>query len=98
MRWEAFIGELQEEIDTLSSDHAMAANCQLLLSGYELTSCKPTLTTGGAAYGNDTSVRCRTNLHPSISHFETTELLDKLWMNAEQIRELVRLGHVVGFW
>jgi len=32
----------------------------------------------------------------AVCDFGTAELLDKLWMNAEQIRELVRLGHLVG--
>ena len=53
--------------DSLSSDHAMAANCELLNSGYELISCS-TKRLGGAQYGNDTSVRCKTNVH-HFTHF-----------------------------
>jgi len=53
--------------DSLSSDHAMAANCELLHSGYKLKSCNANL--GGEAYGNDTKVQCQSNLYPSLSHF-----------------------------
>lgn len=53
--------------DSLSSDHAMGANCQLLNSGYELTSCN-LKTMGRKLYGDDTSVQCKANVHPSMNH------------------------------
>ena len=53
--------------DELSSDHVMAASCQLLSTGYKLTSCNPKL--GGELYGNDTNVVCDLNSYPTIAHF-----------------------------
>ncbi len=54
--------------DSLSSDHAMGANCELLHSGYKLKSCN-TKTLGGESYGNDRSVQCQSNFYPSLTHF-----------------------------
>ena len=54
--------------DSLSSDHAMAASCQLLSSGYKLSSCnlKPM---GGPIYGSDVNATCESNIYPSTAHF-----------------------------
>ena len=54
--------------DSLSSDTAMGANCQLLSSGYKLMSCN-TKTMGGAKYGSDLTKECKSNFHPTLDHF-----------------------------
>jgi hypothetical protein len=45
--------------DSTTSDHTMAATCQLTKAGYKLTSCNPKI--GGVHYGNDTQVVCDSN-------------------------------------
>ena len=53
--------------DSLSSDHAMGAACQLLSSGYKLTSCN-TKQLGGPSYGSDGNVTCASNIYPTTAH------------------------------
>jgi hypothetical protein len=52
--------------DSTTSDHTMAATCQLTRAGYKLTSCLPQI--GGVAYGNDTQVVCDSS-QLDIPHF-----------------------------
>mmetsp|Transcript_47281 Transcript_47281/g.81325 ORF Transcript_47281/g.81325 Transcript_47281/m.81325 type:complete len:352 (+) Transcript_47281:44-1099(+) len=54
--------------DSLSSDLAMAAVCQLLSAGYQLSSCQ-TSGLGGELYGIDRNYTCKANILPMITHF-----------------------------
>jgi hypothetical protein len=53
--------------DSLDSDLAMAANCELMRDGYQLTSCDINLSR--RTYGTDSDVTCKTNVLPGLSHF-----------------------------
>lgn len=54
--------------DSLSSDHAMGATCDLLNYGYTMISCN-LKGIGGPTYGRDAAHKCESNLHPELTHF-----------------------------
>ena len=54
--------------DSLSSDHAMGAACDLIGKGYDLISCNNAYFGFHELYGEDRNVTCMENLYPHFGH------------------------------